>query len=71
MLGYEYIQGGRKYKYVFLRGSKATRRKNFKLIEHLIQPYPKKDKPIEQNEKDIIESYYDKGTKEVANARNN
>ena len=71
MLGYEYTQGGRKYKYVFLRGSKATRRKNFKLIEHLIQPYPKKDKPIEQNEKDIIESYYDKETKEATNTRNN
>lgn len=56
MLGYEYIESGRKHKYVFLRGSKSTKRKNFNLIKHLIQPYPKANKPVCRNESEIIQS---------------
>ena len=56
MLGYEYIESGRKHKYVFLRGPKSTKRKNFNLIKHLIQPYPKANKPVCRNESEIIQS---------------
>lgn len=54
LLGLKYKQGGRKHKYIFLRGTKKERARMFERIKPKIQPYPKTDKPTDKSERDII-----------------
>lgn len=39
--GYTLVDGGRKHRYVYLRGSQRERREMFRLIEPKTRPYPK------------------------------
>jgi hypothetical protein len=39
--GWTYKETGGKYRYVFLLGSKQTKKKNFEFIKNKILPYPK------------------------------
>lgn len=41
LLGYQWVDGGRKHRYVMLRGSKNERRRLLKSVADKIQPYPK------------------------------
>ena len=56
LLGYSYIQGGAKYRYVFLRGSKVEKRRMMRQIAEKVQPYPKADKKTDtRNECEMLE----------------
>lgn len=55
LLGFTYTMGGRKNRYVFLRGSKKQKRAMYKQIESFIQPYPEKlNKTDCKTEEEII-----------------
>lgn len=44
LLGYKTTEAGKKYRYVYLRGSKRERKELYRQIEDKILPYPKIDK---------------------------
>lgn len=44
LLGYKYVDGGMKHRYVYLRGGQKQRKAMRRIIESQIQPYPKADK---------------------------
>ena len=52
LLGYQYVGGGRKFRYVYLRGSKRERRELCGMLDGKIQPYPKMGK--KQDKKDEL-----------------
>jgi hypothetical protein len=62
LLGYTYVESGKKYRYVYLRGSKAERKLMYKQIKDKILPYPKTDKKLGCTEKQLIQDYLQERT---------
>lgn len=59
--GWTWGQSGRKYKYVFLRGSRKEKKEMLQQFEHMIQPYPKGSNTAQEvSELEIIDSEINK-----------
>lgn len=57
LLHYMYVDGGKKYRYVYLRGSKRERAEMRAILGDKVQPYPKSDrKPNTKNEIQMMEA---------------
>lgn len=54
LLGYSYTEAGKKYRYVYLRGTHKEKKENYEFIKDKILPYPKVDK--KEDTKDERES---------------
>lgn len=57
LLGYTYIESGKKHRYVYLRGSKSEKTSMYQYIKDKILPYPKTDKKQGYTETQIIKDY--------------
>lgn len=56
LLGFTYTMGGRKHRYVFLRGDRRVKKALYEQIRQFILPYPKEPKKADmRTEDDIIE----------------
>lgn len=64
LCGYEYKNGGKKHRYIYLRGNKKAKKEMYEHIKGMIKPYPKCDKAIGKNELQLINelSEHDKQT---------
>ena len=54
LLKYTYTDGGCKYRYVYLRGSKKEKKEMYQYIKDRIESYPKVDKKHSETESEII-----------------
>ena len=57
LYGFTYKEGGRKHRYVFLRGTKKEKKEMYNQIKDKLLPYPKCNKNIGKSEADIINNY--------------
>ncbi len=55
LLNMSYVEGGKKHKYIYLRGTKKEKKEMYNIIKDKIKMYPKCDKPKCKSEKEIIE----------------
>ena len=55
LLGYHYVEGGKKHRYVYLRGNKKDRKNIYIYIKDKILPYPKIDKKKGLSEQEIVD----------------
>lgn len=49
VLGYEVVEGGQKYRYVYLRGTKKEKKEMYRQIKPKILPYPKMPKKTDMH----------------------